>query len=151
MSQSNNDPIANALNVAKTLPAMTREANELVLNTIDSSAMSDFEKARENVIDLIETGQNALQDLLQVASASQHPRAFEVATNLIKTLVDANKDLLELQSKIRDISAHPGSPASNHSGGPKVQNNLIINGTTAEIQKILAGLKNKPEIDIIDD
>lgn len=146
MSEKDNDPIGKALGVASVLPAVTKEANQLVKESMDSSAIADFERARENITDLIETGQNALQDLLSIATSSQHPRAFEVATNLIKTLVESNKDLLALQEKIRDIGAHPGSPASTQSG-PKVQNNLIINGTTAEIQKILAGLKNNPVIE----
>ena len=55
----------------------------------------DIKYARENLYHLAERGRDALEDLLELANQSQHPRAFEVVGQLVKTLSDTNKDLLE--------------------------------------------------------
>lgn len=55
---------------------------------------SDYNYARENLYEIIENGSNALNDLVEIAKASEHPRAFEVVSTLMKTLTEANKDLL---------------------------------------------------------
>jgi DNA-binding ferritin-like protein len=52
----------------------------------------------------IEVGQKALEDMAEVARQSESPRAYEVTTQLIKTLVDSNKDLLELAKKRNELS-----------------------------------------------
>ena len=57
----------------------------------------DAEFARTNIRDLIQKGNSAVDNLLLVANASEHPRAYEVAAGLIKNLADLNKDLLEIQ------------------------------------------------------
>ena len=60
----------------------------------------DYTYARENLYDVIEKGTSALDELVHLAKASEHPRAFEVVSQLTKTLVDANKDFLEIQSSV---------------------------------------------------
>ena len=62
----------------------------------------DAEFARTNIRDLISKGNSAIDNLLLVANASEHPRAYEVAAGLIKNLADLNKDLLEIQKRKRD-------------------------------------------------
>ena len=53
-----------------------------------------YEQTKSNLQDLIEGGKDALDELRQIASAGQHPRAFEVYGTLLKNVVDANKELL---------------------------------------------------------
>ena len=48
---------------------------------------------------IVESVNDALETLLNVAKASESPRAFEVVQQFIKTMADANKDLVELQRK----------------------------------------------------
>lgn len=67
----------------------------------DADIDADF--ARKNIKSLIEKGNVAVDNILQVAAASEHPRAFEVAAGLIKNLADLNKDLLEIQKRKRDL------------------------------------------------
>ena len=55
---------------------------------------NDYKYARENLYGVIEKGTDALDNLIDLAKASEHPRAFEVVAQLTKTLVDANKDCL---------------------------------------------------------
>jgi hypothetical protein len=68
-----------------------------------STAEDDFTFARQNIRTLAEQGQLAVNEILQVAKATQHPRAFEVAATLIKNMSDINKDLMDLQKKKNDL------------------------------------------------
>jgi hypothetical protein len=73
---------------------------EVIMNEVDS----DFDFARRNIRELAEKGKIAVDNILQVAAATDHPRAYEVAATLIKNMSDINKDLIELQKKKRDLS-----------------------------------------------
>ena len=89
----------------------------------------DFEYARGNMLNIIEKGNEALDGILQVVGMSQHPRSYEVAANLIKTMAETNKDLLELTKKKKEILKDETKPTT-------VNNNLFV-GSTAELQKLL--------------
>lgn len=71
---------------------------------VEEQIDSDFEFARRNIRELAEKGRIAVDNILQVASATDHPRAYEVAATLIKNMSDINKDLLELQKRKRDLN-----------------------------------------------
>lgn len=90
---------------------------------------SDYEFARDNLIRVIEKGNLALDGILNVADMSQHPRGYEVVATLIKTMADANKDLLELSKRKKDLSGNTNTPKT-------INNNLFV-GSTAELQKLL--------------
>ena len=64
---------------------------------------TDAALARKNIKSLLDKGSNAIDNLLLVAQESEHPRAYEVAANFIKTLADLNKDLLDVQKKKSDL------------------------------------------------
>jgi len=96
--------------------------------TADDSDL-DFQYARENLYNLIERGQDGLEELLEIAKASQHPRAFEVVQQTIGQLTTTNKELLNLHKSKKDIRAEVGGPTN-------VSNNLFV-GSTAELQKFL--------------
>jgi hypothetical protein len=94
----------------------------------------DFDYARANLKDVIDKGSDALEQLIDIADQSQHPRAYEVISTLMNTIVSANKDLLDLSKKKKDIIA------SDKKDGPQtINNNLIL--TTADLQKMLAANK----------
>lgn len=71
---------------------------------VDSSVETDFNKVRNNINTLIEKGNTAVDNLLHVAKETEHPRAYEVAANLIKTMADLNKDLLDIQKKKKELT-----------------------------------------------
>jgi hypothetical protein len=77
---------------------------------VQSDIDSDFEFARNNIRELAEKGKVAVDNILQVASATDHPRAYEVAANLLKSMADINKDLIELQKKKRDLTPQKEQP-----------------------------------------
>jgi hypothetical protein len=98
---------------------------------ITTQADADFEFARENMMDVINKGQEALYDLIDVARQSQHPRAYEVLATMMNTMVGASKDLLDLQAKKKKLLEDDPSASPQ-----QVTNNLFV-GSTAELQKYL--------------
>jgi hypothetical protein len=93
----------------------------------------DYEYARSNLYGIIETSSNALDQLVELAKASEHPRAFEVVSQLTKTLVDANKDLLEIQKKVKALQDEEKHPREENN----VTNNNLYVGSTADLLKMM--------------
>ena len=71
-----------------------------------------------------------LDRVMEIARQSESPRAFEVATNLLKTLTDTNKDLLELAKKKKDLTQEKENAQT-------VTNNALFVGSTADLQKLI--------------
>jgi hypothetical protein len=139
MTENRDDPLSRALDLN---PLPEDEAiKSLVAVGHDDSAMQDFNMARANIYQIIDNGNFAIQKLSQIADSSQHPRAFEVLSTLMKTMLDANKDLLDIQKKVREIQEadQPHSEAAK-----SVTNNLFV-GSTAELQKVIENMKNGPK------
>jgi hypothetical protein len=95
----------------------------------------DTEYARENIKNLIDNGNLAVKEILSVANQSEHPRAYEVAATLIKTMADLNKDLLQIQKHKREMN-----PVEKPQSGINVQNAVFV-GSTAELLKQLKNNK----------
>jgi len=134
MTTGNNNPIYNALN----LSPVADPVKEIVAKAHDDSARNDFEMARGNIHEVIQNGTYAMEKLAQIADSSQHPRAFEVLAKLMDTMLQANKDLMELQKQIRSISA-ADSPTNEQA--KQVTNNLFV-GSTSDLQKVIEDMKN---------
>lgn len=98
------------------------------LKSTTSKIEDDYNFARCNIVNVIEKGQEALDGIMDVAMRSQHPRSYEVAATLMKTISDANKDLLELAKQKKNIEG-VDSPQN-------VTNNLFV-GSTADLQKLI--------------
>jgi hypothetical protein len=90
---------------------------------------NDYEYARENLRDTISHAKLALDELSNIASVTESPRAFEVYAQLTKTIVDANKDLLELQAKLKRV--REDQPKQ------QVTNNSLFVGSTKDLFKII--------------
>lgn len=138
---ANNDPISKALNLTPYEPYQPTKVNPIdamLANALNDSAKSDFEMARTNLHEIINTGLESLAKLSQIADQSQHPRAFEVIAKLIETIATANKDLLELQVSIRTIESADRPTTS----GSITTNNLFV-GSTNELQKVLKQLRDE--------
>ena len=96
----------------------------------------DAEFARTNIRDLISKGNTAIDNLLLVATASEHPRAYEVAAGLIKNLGDLNKDLLEIQKRKRDLD-----PTQLKGNSTTNIDKAVFVGSTTELVKFLKNNK----------
>ena len=98
----------------------------------------DYLVARKKLNDLIGTSQQALEGMLNVALASDSPRAYEVVGQLIKTTGDAAKDLLDLQSKKKRLREEEPKKQS-----IDTQNNIIFSGSTSDLLKALKAERAK--------
>ena len=96
----------------------------------DTDINDDYQYSRAQLYSLVEKGQEAIQGALEVAQSTDHPRAYEVAGNLIKNVADIADKLLDTQKKLKDIEEEKPK-------GPSTVNNSVLVGSTAELQKIL--------------
>ena len=91
---------------------------------------NDYVNSRENYYELIEKGQKAIDGILDIAKEGQHPRAYEVAGQLIGQVATVTDKLQDLQKKLKDLKDVPKSAGAN------IKNALFV-GSTAELQKML--------------
>lgn len=101
----------------------------------DKDINNDYEYTRGQLYNLIEKGQEAINGILDVAQNSDHPRAYEVAGNLIKNVADISDKLVDLQKKMKELDQEKKGPTS-------VTNNAMFVGSTAELQKMLKQMGN---------
>jgi hypothetical protein len=107
------------------LPAV-KKTTELVAS---DEVEADAALARKNIKGLLDKGGAAIDNLLLVAQESEHPRAYEVAANFIKTLGDLNKDLLEIQKQKQSLR-----PIEVNNQSINVEKAVFV-GSTAELLK----------------
>lgn len=119
------EPLAQSAKITSVLPAVKAEVN------------NDYEYARRNLYDIIEKGSHALDDIIDIAKQSESARAFEVVTNLIKTMAEANKDLMSLAKTKKELDQE------NISGDGKTVNNNLFVGSTTELLKMIKNNGNE--------
>ncbi len=101
----------------------------------------DYEYSRQQIYDLIDKGQKAITGIMDVASQTDHPRAYEVAFQGIKNVSELADKLMDLQKKMKDIEEEKVQK------GPSTVNNSVFFGSTADLQKFIkqSKLNNKEE------
>ena len=113
------------------IPAVKEENKSVTIDESDRSADDpDADYSRSNYYNLIERGNEALEGILEVARESQHPRAYEVAANMIKNLSDVTEKLMILQRQQQELQ--PKEPA-----GPTniTVDKAVFVGSTADLLK----------------
>ena len=131
------DKLNEVLNIAAdVLPATTPEENTELVIPHDKDPDSDFETGRENLYKLLDKGNEAIDGILALAIEGEHPRAYEVAGQLIKTVSEVSQNLLDMQEKLKKIKDVPNT-------APKNVTNALFVGSTTELQKLLKGKKIK--------
>lgn len=90
---------------------------------------TDYKYARENLYNLVERGQDAIDGILELSKETEHPRAYEVAGQLIKTVGETAEKLIDLQSKLKKLEGEEQKVGTQH-------NHLYV-GSTSELQKFL--------------
>ena len=96
----------------------------------------DYEVSRAQLHNLVMKGQEAVDGILDVARSSDHPRAYEVAGQLIKNVGDVADKLIDLQKKMKELDADDTKT------GPSTVNNTMFVGSTADLQKMLKQQRN---------
>jgi hypothetical protein len=99
---------------------------------IEDEHERDLELARQNVKNIIEMGDDAVAEMVEIAKQSESPRAFEVVSTLMKTLLDANKDYVDISSKKKFEKGDKPQQETN-----VTNNNLIV--STADLLKMIKG------------
>ena len=118
-----------------------QKVKPIIKKSDDEDVKSDYEVSRAALHSLVMKGQQAVDGILDVAEASDHPRAYEVAGQLIKNVADTADKLIDLQKKMKDLDAE------DKKNSPSTVNNTMFIGSTAELQKML---KKQKEINNTD-
>ncbi len=129
-----NDKLSDALDIKPI--DLENNMETIDIPQIKSTIEDDAEYARQNIRDLIDKGSIAIDNLLHVAKDSQHPRAYEVAANMLKNLTDMNKDLMEIQKRKKELSPIETQNAKNIN-----VDKAVFVGSTAELVKFLKSNK----------
>lgn len=114
----------------------------------EKDAEEDFAFSRKNIKSVLEKGGDALEGILRLAEASEHPKAYEVVATMIKNLTESNKQLLELHEKRRELAPIKTEEAKEDS--KQITNNNVFVGTTAELLELIKAGKNPHEVKAID-
>ena len=107
-------------------PALVPKKIDKTKTDIDN----DYSHSRDNYYNLIDKGNEAIEGILDIAKEGQHPRAYEVAGQLIGQVAQTVDKLQDLQKKLKDLKEVPNKTSAN------IKNALFV-GSTAELQKML--------------
>lgn len=119
------------LNDSPGLPIQYHENKQVADN---KQVEADLKYVRENLYDLISSGSIAIDQMMSIADQSQHPRAYEVLSNMIRQMVETNKDLLDMHEKKKKISNKEEQSST-------VNNNLFV-GSTKDILELIQKSNN---------
>ena len=97
----------------------------------------DYSYSRSQLYSLIEKGQEAVNGILDVAASSDHPRAYEVAGQLIKNVADVTDKLADLHKKRKDLN-------DDYQGPKSITNNTLYVGSTADLLQLIKQEKKMP-------
>ena len=113
-----------------------RKSKPLIISDKEEDKEKDYQYARGQLYDIVEKMQESLNDAMEVAQESQHPRAFEVVFNGAKNAADVVEKITDLQKKIKDLEAEETKVQQTNT-----QNNIFM-GSTAELMKMLKEQKD---------
>ena len=114
------------------VPVVNDKSDKPITVHHDNTNNPDAHYSRSNYYNLIEKGNEALDGILEVAKESQHPRAYEVAANMIKNLSDVTEKLMILQKQQQELQPkEPAAPTNIN------VDKAVFVGSTAELLKKL--------------
>lgn len=130
--------------LSKNLPerAQKQEIAEVKPN---KDIADDYEKSRSTYYNLIDRGEQALEGMMDLAAESEHPRAYEVLSGMMKNMADITDKLMELQKRKDDLIER--EKKSQPPAGGMTQNNVFV-GSTTDLQRML--LKNNSDVIDVD-
>lgn len=111
---------------------------------------SDYERSRATLLQLLEEGKEALALAMEITRNTEHPRAVEAMSGLLKNIADINDKLMDLNKKNKEFyerKTHRDAPVD-PTAPQQITNNFLFSGTVADLQKKLAGMTDQPMIDI---
>ena len=143
MSDKVEKNISDALGIEYIPVVEEKEIKEIkAVPATQEQADSDYALVRKNLKNIISQSEAAIEGILDVASESESPRAYEVVAQLIHSSLDANGKLMDLHKKMKDLNKEEGG-----SGPKSITNNSIYVGSTAELQKFLSERKKAKQLE----
>ena len=100
---------------------------------IDREYLKDVSAAKRNINSLIGDSHLAFNELLLVATQTGNPAAFDAASKMLKTIVDANEKMVGMSEKKRSVKKNESNLINNNN----TTNNYTVILTTTEILKQL--------------
>jgi len=122
----------------ETLPAAVQAPLVPEIVSTGDDIEDDYNLARTKLNSTLDQTDQALQGMLNVALASDSPRAYEVVGQLLKIKGDAAKDLLALQNAKKKLRQEDPKKQN-----IDTQNNIIFSGSTSDLLKALKAEKAK--------
>jgi len=110
----------------------------------EENVENDFEYSKRTYYDLIEKGQGAIDDMVDVARNLEHPRAYEVLSGMIKNVSDVNDKLMDLNKKKKDYYQ------KNMKTVEGTTNNNLFVGSTTELQRMLQNMDDTDTSNVVD-
>lgn len=129
------DQLNELLNIDTEIKSESTQVIKKVKTDRSANVETDYKYARDNLYNLVERGQDAIDGILELSRETEHPRAYEVAGQLIKTVGDTAEKLLDIQKKIKELEKEDEQQKIG------TQHNHLYVGSTSELQKFLK--KNK--------
>lgn len=105
---------------------------------VEDKLKQDFTQARQTMKRLIDAGEEGISGIMKVAQEGDHPRAYEVLSQLIKTVSDVNKDMIDLHKKVSDVQNTEKKLVQNNT-----TNNSFFVGSTSELQDLINPERSK--------
>ncbi len=105
--------------------------NETIKKTPEERVDYDYDYSRATYYELIDKGRESLDLMIEVARESEHPRAFEVLSGLIKNISDVNDKLMDLNKKHKEIIKEDKPDQK------LITNNNVFLGSTTDLQRLL--------------
>lgn len=125
------DQLNELLNIDTEIKSESTQVIKKVKTDRSANVETDYKYARDNLYNLVERGQDAIDGILELSKETEHPRAYEVAGQLIKTVGDTAEKLLDIQKKIKDLEKEDEQQKIG------TQHNHLYVGSTSELQKFL--------------
>ena len=134
MSEKTNKALAETLGIETKQEIIVPEKKPVEVMPAEETgdAEADYKLSRKTFRELIGKGNDAIEHLFDLAKSSEHPRAYEVLGNLIKTVSDTTKDLYDLQKKSKDLKAASDRPQDQATVNV---DKAIFVGSTADLLK----------------
>ena len=105
---------------------------------------NDYETSRDTYLELIEGGKRGLDLMIEVARESEHPRAFEVLSGMMKNMADISGNLMDMHKKKKEFHTNDKAPVAIEGG---TTNNVFV-GSTTELQRMLQDVNDEKIIDV---
>lgn len=130
------EPQSEDVEIVESTPRKMRKIQE---SNPKEDQQKDYQYARAQLYDIVEKMQESINDAMDVAHDSQHPRAYEVVFQGAKAAADVVDKLADLQKKMKDLSAEDEVKVQQ----TNTQNNIYMSGSTADLIKMLKDTKDK--------